>query len=319
MSLTAATRRFVGDRAADLLESEVRHRLRQFSEVALPQRWRQFGTLLAQPWEGDVTVSVPARWISLTSLNLMVDLPPHALRWSLERGERGGWEALPRLAATGLDVERALEAGVRRLRDGGGGAGGSAAAATRPLALEPDPTWVRPASSVDGLSDDDATAAAATAGAVAPTAAVLGGGLRSSPSWSLLHRDLRTDSSGGGPLTRGGRGGLPSSSHRRAPSEGQRSRTAEGGDWRCFSAADLFGQDPDRPMTAKSHPINRKEAKRSADAPAPPPSSEEEEEEEEDASDASSHREALWDALLPAAGERYARDGRLDALDVIAP
>ena len=129
-----------------LAEQEFKHRCKQIMEV-LP---RSFGAsrvlkLLSQPWEGDVTMVLPAS--SISTLKAVVNLSREDLLRSLAEGQRAAWAELSAIAAN-CDVEVTLDESLRHVTTsarrararlhrrassaalaslGGGGAGGGGA------------------------------------------------------------------------------------------------------------------------------------------------------------------------------------------------
>lgn len=96
-----------------LAEQEFKHRCKQIMEV-LP---RSFGAsrvlkLLSQPWEGDVTMVLPAS--SISTLKAVVNLSREDLLRSLAEGQRAAWVKLSAIAAN-CDVEVTLDESLRQV------------------------------------------------------------------------------------------------------------------------------------------------------------------------------------------------------------
>jgi TAG lipase / steryl ester hydrolase / phospholipase A2 / LPA acyltransferase len=96
-----------------LAEQEFKHRCKQIMEV-LP---RSFGgsrvlKLLSQPWEGDVTMVLPAS--SISTLKAVVNLSREDLLRSLAEGQRAAWGKLSAIAAN-CDVEVTLDESLRQV------------------------------------------------------------------------------------------------------------------------------------------------------------------------------------------------------------
>jgi len=96
-----------------LAEQEFKHRCKQIMEV-LP---RSFGAsrvlkLLSQPWEGDVTMVLPAS--SISTLKAVVNLSREDLLRSLAEGQRAAWAKLSAIAAN-CDVEVTLDESLRQV------------------------------------------------------------------------------------------------------------------------------------------------------------------------------------------------------------
>jgi TAG lipase/steryl ester hydrolase/phospholipase A2/LPA acyltransferase len=96
-----------------LAEQEFKHRCKQIMEV-LP---RSFGgsrvlKLLSQPWEGDVTMVLPAA--SISTLKAVVNLSREDLLRSLAEGQRAAWAKLSAIAAN-CDVEVTLDESLRQV------------------------------------------------------------------------------------------------------------------------------------------------------------------------------------------------------------
>lgn len=96
---------------ATLAEQEFKHRCKQLMEV-LP---RTLGAsrvlkLLSQPWEGDVTMVLPAS--SFNAIKAVVNLSRNDLLLSLAEGQRAAWAKVAAVAAN-CDVEVALDESLR--------------------------------------------------------------------------------------------------------------------------------------------------------------------------------------------------------------
>ena len=94
-----------------LAEQEFKHRCKQLMEI-LPS---SFGgsrvlKLLSQPWEGDITMVLPAS--SFSTLKAVVNLSKDDLLRSLAEGHRAAWAKLPAIAAN-CDIEVTLDACLR--------------------------------------------------------------------------------------------------------------------------------------------------------------------------------------------------------------
>ena len=107
ISAKRAVPRLIGS----LAEQEFKHRCKQLMEI-LP---RSFGAsrvlkLLSQPWEGDITMVLPAS--SFSTLKAIVNLSRDDLLRSLAEGQRAAWTKLSAIAAN-CDIEVTLDESLR--------------------------------------------------------------------------------------------------------------------------------------------------------------------------------------------------------------
>lgn len=108
-----AAKRAVPGTIGALAEQEFKHRCKQLMEV-LP---RSLGAsrllkLLSQPWEGDVTMVLPAS--RLSSLKAVINLSKEDLLLALSEGQRATWAKLSTIAAN-CDVEVTLDECLKRV------------------------------------------------------------------------------------------------------------------------------------------------------------------------------------------------------------
>lgn len=106
-----AAKRTVPRLVGSLAEQEFKHRCKQLMEI-LP---RSFGAsrvlkLLSQPWEGDITMVLPAS--SFSTLKAIVNLSRDDLLRSLAEGQRAAWSKLSAIAAN-CDIEVTLDESLR--------------------------------------------------------------------------------------------------------------------------------------------------------------------------------------------------------------
>ena len=108
-----AAKRAVPRTLGNLMEQEFKHRCKQLMEI-LP---RTLGAsrllkLLSQPWEGDITMVLPAS--SISSLKAVVNLSRGDLLRSLAEGQRAAWSKLSAIAGN-CDIEVTLDEVLRQV------------------------------------------------------------------------------------------------------------------------------------------------------------------------------------------------------------